>query len=76
MAVATDITLDDVRLLRELKESEKEHKDPVVSLVIDSKNWPKTIDILEDYLRGDIGFKGVPLYYVVRPEEAVAPSLD
>ena len=41
--VATDIMLDNVRLLRDLKESEKEHKDPVVSLVTDAKNWPKTM---------------------------------
>ena len=65
-----------MRLLRELKESKNEHKDPVVSLVIHSKNWPKTMDSLEEYLRGNIGVKGVLISYVVRSEEAVAPSLD
>ena len=54
MAVATDITLDNASLLRELKESKKEHTDPVVSLVIDAKNWPKTMESLEDYLMGGI----------------------
>ena len=76
VAVATDLTLDNVRLLRELKESETEHKDPVVSPVIDANNWPKNMEILEEYLRGYIGVKGVPLSYVVRSKEAVAPSLD
>ena len=71
VAVATNITLDNVRLLRELRESEKEHKDPVVSPVIDAKNWPKKMDILEEYLRGHIGVKGVPLSYVMISEEAV-----
>ena len=76
MAVATDITLDNVRLLREIKESEKEHKDPVVSLVIDANNWPKIMESLEEYLKGNIGVRGVPLSYVVIYEEMVAPSLD
>ena len=44
VAVTTNITLDNVRLLRELKESEKEHKDPVVSPVIDANNCPKTME--------------------------------
>ena len=34
------------------------------------------MDILEEYHRGNIGVKGVPLSYVVRSKEAVAPSLD
>ena len=71
-----NITLDNVPLFREKKESEKEHKDPVVSQVIDAKNWPQTMESLEEYLRGNIGVKGVPLSYVVRSKEAVAPSLD
>ena len=76
VVVSTNIKLDNVRLLRELKESKKEHTDPLVSPVIDTNNWPKTMESLEDYLRGDIGVKGVPLYYVVISKEAVAPSLD
>ena len=75
MAVATNMTLGNVRLLRELKESEKEHMDPLVSPVIGAKNCPKTMESLEEHLRGDIGVKGVPLSYVVRTEETVAPSL-
>ena len=48
VSVATDITLDNVRLVRELKENEREHTDSLVSPVIDAKNWPKTIEILEE----------------------------
>ena len=61
VAVSNDITLDNVRLLIELKENKKEHKDPVVSLAIDANNWPKTMESLEEYLRGHIVVKGVPL---------------
>ena len=76
VAVATNMTLDNIRLLRELKESEKEHKDPVVSPVIDANNWTKTIESLEEYLSGNIGVKGVPVSYVMRSEGAAAPSMD
>ena len=69
------IALDSVRLLRDLKESEKEHKDHLVSPVIDIKNCLKTMESLEEYLRGHIVVRGVPLYYVVISEEAVTPSL-
>ena len=31
---------------------------------------------MEEYLSGHIGVIGIPLYYVVRSEEAVAPSFD
>ena len=65
-----------MRLLRELKEIKKEHKDPVVSPVIDAKNWPETMESLGEYLRGHIGVKGVPLSYVVLSKEAVSHSLD
>ena len=44
--------------------------------MIDTKNWSKTMEILEEYLRGNIGVKGVPLSYVVKSKEVVAPSLD
>ena len=34
------------------------------------------MEILEEYLRGNIGVKGVPLSYVVKSKEVVDPSLD
>ena len=46
------------------------------SPVIDAKNWSKTMEVLEEYLRGNIGVKGVLISYVVRSKEAVASSLD
>ena len=75
VVVPTDITLDIRSLLCKLNENKKEHTDPLVYPVIDAKTWPKTMECLEEYLRGHIGFKGVPLSYVVRYKESVAPSL-
>ena len=76
VVVSTNIKLDNVQLLRELKESKKEHTDPLVSTVIDTNNWPKTMESLEEYLKGHIGVKGLPLSYMMIFKEAVAPSLD
>ena len=76
MAVATNITLGNVCLLRDLKEREKEHRYHVVSPVIDANNSPKTMESLEEYIRGYIGVKRVLISYVVGSKEAVAPSLD
>ena len=76
MAIATGITLDNVRLLCDFTESDKEHTDPLISLLIYAKNCPKTIESLEEYLRKHIGVKVVPLSYVLIPEEAVSPSSD
>ena len=48
VAVLTDITFYSVILLCELKESKKEHADPLVYLVIDARNWPKIMECLEE----------------------------
>ena len=57
VVVATDMTLDSVRILRDPKDNEKEHKDTVVSPMIDANNWPKTMEILEEYLMGILELK-------------------
>ena len=44
VAVSTNIMLDNVHILRELKESERGHTDHLVSPVIDANNWPKTME--------------------------------
>ena len=47
VAVPTDIMFYIVGLLREIKDSKKEHKYPLVSLAIDDKNWKNTMECLE-----------------------------
>ena len=58
-AVATDIKLDDVKLLSEIKESDREQMDTLVSLLIDENNWTKIMESLKEYLKGNIGVKWV-----------------
>ena len=58
VAVATNIILDNVHILRELKESKKEHKDPMVSPVIDAKNCQKPLRFWRSTLGGALELKG------------------
>jgi len=64
------ITLDNVRGVKYLKEWEEEHKD-VEKPELNSKDWPKTIEAIEEWLRGCLGVTNIPLAYVIREEEEV-----
>lgn len=63
--VCADITLNNVRALREHKAWEEQHKDVDPPTIL-NKNWPRNIEALEEYLRGCLGVTGIPLAYVVR----------
>ena len=69
-----NITLDTVRELRDHRSWELEHED-VDPPEINTKNWPATIEAIEEYLRGCLGSSGIPLSYVVREEIAI-PAAD
>jgi hypothetical protein len=69
-----DITLDSVCLYREYKKWEEEHKD-VDLLEINTKDWPQTMDAIDEWLRGCLGVTNIPLAYVVRPTIAI-PMTD
>ena len=62
---AAQITLDSVRVLRDHREWEKNHKD-VDAPEINARDWPRTIDAIEEWLRGCLGVTKIPLAYVVR----------
>ena len=69
---AASLTLINVRGLRGLREWEDAHKD-VDKPEIDSKDWPRTMEGLEEYLRGCLGVDGTPLAYVIRDDPEVPP---
>jgi len=72
--LADMITLENVRSLKELKAWEKDHTD-VEKPEINPKDWPKTIESIEEYLRGCLGVTKIPLAYVVREATAI-PGID
>lgn len=69
-----DITLDRVRAYRDHKEWEENHED-VKPPEINARNWPRTIEAIEEYLRGCLGVTGIPLAYIVR-EQVTVPAGD
>ena len=69
------VTLNAVRALRVTKEAEEKHKNPTVLPKIDPKDWPKTINGIQDYLRGYLlGSTGIPLGYVTSKTTGGGPA--
>jgi hypothetical protein len=50
--------------------------DPPSAPTIDSKNWPKTIDALQDYFSSVLGETKAPLAYVIRDVASVTAEAD
>ena len=60
-----------LRRFKDLKEAEDEHKDPTDKPTLNDKNWSKTLEEIEEYLRNHLGHTKIPLAYVVRKEQDV-----
>ena len=73
---AADITIANTRSVREMKLTEENHENPSDPPTISHKDWPKTMEAIEEYLRNYLGETGIPLAYVVRKDEAVPPEAD
>ena len=72
---AADITLDQVRGIRDLRQEEENHDD-VEAPKLDNRDWPKTMEAIIEYLRGCLGVTGIPLAYVVRSVEEIPAGAD
>jgi hypothetical protein len=66
MVTPADITLESVRMYHEYKNWEEEHKD-VDPPEINAKDWPRTMDAIDEWLRGCLGVTNILLAYVVQP---------
>ena len=65
---------DVIRRLRELKDSEQNHKDPDSKPTINDNNWAKNLEEVEEHLRNYLGETKILLSYVVRREAEVSPQ--
>lgn len=68
---AVDITLETIRSVRDLREFESTYKAPTETPTINAKDWPKTMESIEEYLRSYLGERKIPLAYVIRKTDAV-----
>lgn len=64
-----DITLEVIRSVRELREFESTYKKPDDLPTINAKDWPKTMEAIDEHLRSVLGERKIPLAYVVRKDE-------
>ncbi len=67
----SNVTLDTIRIVRELRDFESTYKAPDDPPSINSKDWPKTMESIHEYLRSYLGDRKIPLAYVVRKDEDV-----
>ena len=63
--VAADITLENVRRTHDLRANESNH----------DSDWPKNIEMLQEFLRGYLGETRIPLAYVIR-DDLTIPAVD
>jgi hypothetical protein len=71
-----DITLANIRSVRELRDSEEEYKAPKDLPTLNEKDWPKTMEAIHEFLRMYLGESKIPLAYIVRDEEALPDGND
>jgi hypothetical protein len=66
-----NVTLDAIRTVQELRDFESTYKAPDDPPSINSKDWPKTMESIHEYLRSYLGDRKIPLAYVIRKVEDV-----
>ena len=67
------VNLAAVKRLKAQEQLEKNHKDPTIVPTIDFKNWPKTMELLDQWVKGHRGVHGSSLGYVFRRAENLFP---
>ena len=61
-----------VRAMYHQRDMEESHKDPEVVSNVNLKYWSKTLEMVEEYIRGFLGLYVQPLTYVLR-DDLIAP---
>ena len=67
-----DIKISKVRTMYHQREIDEYHKDPEVVPALDPRDWPKTLETVEEYIRGFRGVYGQTLRYGLRGD-LIAP---
>ena len=67
-----DVELSKARAMYHQRDKEESHKDPGLVPTINTRDWPKTLETVEDYTRGFCGVDGQPLSFRLR-DYLIAP---
>lgn len=71
-----DITLENIRSVKELRESEENYEQPEDLPKVNDRDWPKTMEAIQEYLRTRLGEHNIPLAYVIRKEDEIPDDPD
>ena len=63
-----DTDLSKFRAVYHQRDMEESHKDPKVVPTVDPRDWPKTLETVEEYIRGFHGVDVQPLIYGLRDD--------
>lgn len=74
--IRADITLEAIRKVRELREFKLMYKKPDDLPIINAKDWPKTMEAIDEYLRPVLSERMIPLSYVIRKQEDIPEDDD
>ena len=69
-----DITLANVRALRDFKVWEDTRDDPSALELTARPDWPKAFEVIQEWLKSCLGVTKIPLAYVIRANEDVQPE--
>ena len=67
-----NVDLAKVRTMYHQRDMEEDHKESEVVPTVNPKDWPKTLEMVEEYIRGFRGVYGQPLSYGLR-DDLIAP---
>ena len=73
--MANNITLLRICAVRDLCTGEEEYEEPEAP-TIDMKDWPKSIEVINEFLGACLGVTNILLAYVIRHEEAIPVGED
>ena len=73
---AGDIVLPKVKKARAMQVMEENHSDPSVLPVYDIKNWPKTMELVVQYIEGFRAQDGSRMSYILRQNLFAPPAAD
>ena len=76
MITFASVTLVAVKQLRAQELLERNHKDPTIAPTINFKNWAKTMESLDQWVRGHCGVDNSLLGYVIRKPPDLFPPAD
>jgi hypothetical protein len=65
------IDVDNVRKYQQMKDVEAAYTKPDTKPTINDKDWPKTMEAIQEYLSRVLGEGGLPLAYIIRKDRPV-----